>query len=182
MPYNARPGPGGTKVLTELVDPLTLSVPGSWISPAADASLADAIDQFGPQAPPLAGLLHAESLVASKSAIRLFAFQPEAPHVFVSVVSFSTPAATPLTPAAVAVIVARAKKLTQNVAVVGVQLPVGQVVQLQSSFVSQNTHLVVEVLVLIAGGRTLEIEMVSETDVAAIPPVFDQIAQSLRFG
>ncbi len=180
--YDPRPGPGGTKILTDPVDVLSLAVPNSWRTPASDAlTLPKEIDNFAGQAPPLAALLQAEGLVAQKSAIRLFAYQL-APSAFVSVVSFSSPAATPPTQSGIDAIVALARKKTSNVAVSGVRLPVGQVIKLDSTLTSQNQHIVVEVLVLVAGGRTMQIQMVSQTDAAAIPPLFDQIAQSLRLG
>jgi hypothetical protein len=182
-PYNPRPGPGGTRILTEPVDVLSVAVPNGWRSPATDAlTLPGEINQFAAQAAPMAALLTAESKVAEKSAIRLFAYQPVAPNAFVSVVSFSSPGATAPSQSAIDAIVALAKKKTSNVAVSGVKLPVGQVIKLDSTLVSDGHHLVVEVLVLVAGGRTIQIQMVSETDVVGIPPLFDQIAQSLRLG
>jgi hypothetical protein len=177
--YNARPGPGGTVLLTEPVDPLTLAVPAGWTSPAADGQLTDAIDLFAVQAPALAVLLRAEAQVATKAAVRLFAYQAATPNAFVSVVSFSSPGAAALTPASVAAVVAAAKR-SKNVAVGGVALPAGQALTLESSLVSQNKHVVVQVVVLVASGRTIEVEMVSETSAAGTPPLFDQIAQSIR--
>jgi hypothetical protein len=100
--------------------------------------------------------------------------------MFVSVVSFSSPDIKVLTSTAVAAILAEAKKKPSSVAVGSAQLPVGLVITLNSSYVSQKQPLVVEDLVLIAGGRTLLVEMVAETNVAGVPPVFGQIAQSLR--
>jgi hypothetical protein len=181
VPYGARPGPKGTKILTETVDQLTLAVPASWMSPAADElALPIRIDTFAQQAPPLSSLLQAEAQVAAEAAIRLFAYQPVAPAIFVSVVSFSSPDIPDLTPAGVAAMVAVAKKAPSTVAVTSAQLPVGLVLELNSSYVSQKQPIVIEDVVLIAGGRTLLIEMVAETNVAGVPPVFGQIAQSLR--
>jgi hypothetical protein len=180
--YNARPGPGGTRLLTEPVDPLTLAVPVGWTSPPADGTLSDAINSFAGQAPALAVLLRAEAQVAVKAAVRLFAYQAGAPNAFVSVVSFSAPGAAALTPASIAAIMKASQKLSKNVAVSGVQLPAGQALKLDSSLVSQKKHVVVEVVVLVSGGRTIEVEMVSETSVAGIPPLFAQLAQSIRLG
>ncbi|MDQ1394038.1 MAG: hypothetical protein QOF30_3015, partial [Acidimicrobiaceae bacterium] len=59
---------------------------------------------------------------------------------------------------------------------------VGAALKLNFSLVSQNRPVVVEVLILIAGGRSLVVEMVSETTTVGVPAVFDQIAQSLRLG
>src|SRR5580693_8339876 len=90
VPYAARAGPDGTKVLTETVDPLILSVPAGWMTPAADPlTLPKVLDQFAAQAPPLATALQAEGQVEQKAAIRLFAYQPTTPSAFVSVISFS---------------------------------------------------------------------------------------------
>jgi hypothetical protein len=181
--YNPRPGPGGTKILTEPVDVLSLAVPSNWRSPSSDAlTLPKEIDNLAAQAPPLAALLQAEGSVAEKSAIRLFAYQPAAPSAFVSVVSFSSPGATAPTQSGIDAIVALAKKKTANVAVSGADLPVGRVIKLDSALTSQNQHIVVEVLVLVAAGRTMQIQMVSETDAAGVPPLFDQMAQSLHLG
>jgi hypothetical protein len=145
-------------------------------------TLPDQIAKVAQQAPALAVLLQAEGQVAVKQAVRLFAYQPDPPHTFVSVLSFSSPGAKSPTPSDIDAIAAEASKKSASVAVSGQKLPVGEVIKLNSSLVSQNQHIVVEVLVLIAGGRTMEIQLVSETNVAAIPPVFDQIAQSLRLG
>jgi hypothetical protein len=183
LPYSARPGPNDTKILTEPVDPLTLAVPSSWTSPSADPlTLEDEINRFAGDAPALEALLKAEGAVAGKSAIRLFAYQPVAPHAFVSVISFSTPGVKDLSAASVNAISAAAKLKIKNVAVSGVQLPVGPALKLDSSLVSHKQPVVVETLVLIVGGRSLLIEMVSETNTAGVPVVFDQIAQSLRLG
>lgn len=180
VPYGARPGPKGTKILTESVDPLTLAVPAGWTAPPPDElSLPRQIDAFGVQAPPLAALLHAESQVAAEAGIRLFAYR-SAPAIFVSVVSFSSPGIKVLTPASVAAIVAEAHKKPSSIAVSGARLPVGLVIKLDSSYVSQAQPIVIEDVVLNAGGRTLLIEMVAETNVAGVPAVFGQIAQSLR--
>jgi hypothetical protein len=181
VPYGARPGPKGTKILTETVDQLTMAVPSGWMTPAADQqTLPGQIDAFAQQSPPLTALLQAEAQVASEAAIRLFAYQPAAPAMFVSVVSFSSPDVKALTSTAVAAIIALSKKKTSSVAVGSAHLPVGLVVTLNSSYVSQKQPLVIEDLVLIVAGRTLLVEMVAETDVAGVPPLFGQIAQSLR--
>jgi len=179
--YFARPGANGTKVLTETVDPLSLAVPDSWTAPAADPlTLPGVLDQFATQAPALAGVLQDEGQVEQKAAIRLFAYQPASPSAFVSVISFSSPTTKPFTAASIAAIVALAKKKTSSIAVTGVQLAVGDVLQLNSSAVVQNQPVVVEILVLVAAGRTMQIEMVAETNVAQVPPVFAQIEASLR--
>jgi hypothetical protein len=181
VPYFARSGPNGTTILTDAVDLLTLAVPAAWKTPAADQStLVGQLNQFAAQTPSLAPPLQSEIQAASEFAIRVFAYQPVAPHTFISIISFASPGINALTPASAAVEVAAAKTKSPNVAVSAVQLPVGTVLQLQSSYVSQNQPVVAEELVLISGGRTMLIEMVSETDVASYPPVFAQIAQSLR--
>lgn len=181
VPYQARPGPKGTKVLTEMVDELTLAVPAGWKSPAADGqTLPGVIDAFAQQALPLASLLQAERQVEAKSAIRLFAYQSEAPYTFVSVISLSSPGAKTLTASGVAAVVAVSKQRASNVAMSGQHLPVGEVLEVDSSFVSQAQPVVVEDLVLVVAGRTVLIQMVSETNVAGRPAVFAQIAQSLR--
>jgi hypothetical protein len=183
LPYSARPGPNDTRILTEPVDPLTLAVPNSWKSPAADPLvLNDELARFAQDAPALAGLLQAVVTLEGKSAIRLFAYQPVALQAFVLVTSYSTPTQKDLTAAVVDTLAGAAKVRTKGAAVSGVQLPVGAALKLNFSLVSQNRPVVVEVLILIAGGRSLVVEMVSETTTVGVPALFDQIAQSLRLG
>lgn len=180
IPYTARPGPGATTVLTESVDPLTLSVPNTWHAPAADPfSLPAVVNAFAAQAPALASPLQSVAALESKSGIRLFAYLPVPPYAFVSVVSFSSPGAMPYTPASVTAIEALAANHPSGVAVSGEALPAGEALDLRSSTVVQNQGVAIEILVLVASGRTIEITMVGETDTAAFPPVFQQIAQSL---
>ncbi len=183
LPYSARPGPNDTRILTEPVDPLTLAIPNSWKSPAADPLvLHDELARFAQDAPALDGLLQAVVTLDGKSAIRLFAYQPVAPHAFVSVTSFSTPTQKDLTASVVDTLAGAAKVRTRGAAVSGVQLPVGSALKFNFSLVSQNRPVVVEVLMLILGGRSLVVEMVSETTTVGVPALFDQVAQSLRLG
>lgn len=177
--YSPRRGPGGTTILTETVDPLSVAVPNGWTAVPADAqTLPGRVDDFARQAPSLATLLQAQSVNAVKAAIRLFAYRPSPPFAFISVLSYSSPGAVPLTPDTVAAVVAATKKVP-NVALSGEQLPVGEVLKLDSSPVVSGQHLVVEVRVLVSAGRTLLIEMASEVTAAGIPPLFGQLATSL---
>jgi hypothetical protein len=179
-PYAARPGANGTKTLTETIDPVSLAVPEDWKTPVADAQTLPAdLDAFGTQAPSLASILHTEADFAGKGAIRLFAYRPTSPFAFVSVTSYAQPSAAPLTPDLVAAAVAAAKKKSRGAAVSGVQLPLGLAIKVDTNFVSQKQPVVVEFLVLVQSGRRLIILLVSETNVPALPQVFDQIAQSL---
>ncbi|MGH9124352.1 MAG: hypothetical protein ACRDZ8_06450, partial [Acidimicrobiales bacterium] len=155
LPYTARPGPGGTTVLTESVDPLTLSVPDSWHAPAADPfSLPPVINAFAAQAPALASPLQSVVALETKSGIRLFAYAPAPPYAFVSVISFSSPSAKPYTPESIAAIEALAQKQPSGLTVGGESLPVGEVLDLRSSVVVQKQDVAIEILVLIEGGRT----------------------------
>ncbi|HEX3542073.1 MAG TPA: hypothetical protein VHT75_16695 [Acidimicrobiales bacterium] len=177
--YSPRGGPGGTTILTETVDPLSVAVPNGWKAVPADAqTLPTRIDDFAKQAPSLATLLQAQSAAAVKAAIRLFAYRPAPPFAFISVLSYSSPGAVPLTPATVTAVVAAAKKVP-NVALSGEQLPVGEVLKFDSSPATGGQHLVVEVRILVSAGRTLLIEMASEVSAAGIPPLFGQLATSL---
>ncbi len=63
------------------------------------------------------------------SAVRLFAYQPVAPHAYVSVVSYSSAGATAVSPLEAASIVAAVNKGAPNVVSTGTQLPVGPGVQ-----------------------------------------------------
>jgi hypothetical protein len=181
--YNARPGPGGVRLLTEPVDLLTLAVPSSWQTPAPDPlKLPALIAGLAAQAPPLTRLLQAVAQQSQLAGVRLFAFQPMAPQAFVSVVSFSSPGIVTPTPAVVDALAAQARKKSPNLGVSAVQLPVGRVLKLDSVVTTQKQPVAVEVLVIYAGGRTMEIEMVAETTSAQVPPVFDQIAHSLHLG
>jgi hypothetical protein len=183
LPYSARPGANGTKILTEAVDPLTLSVPESWKSPpAVPLTLHDEINGLAQDAPALQGLLQAEAKVAGKSAIRLFAYQPVAPHALVWVTSFSAPGTKDLTADGVDALATAVRRRSTNLTVTGVQLPVGSVLKLDSSLVVDKQAVAVETLILTSGGRFLLVEMVSETNSAGVPAIFDQIAQSLRLG
>lgn len=180
-PYGARPGPNGTKILTETIDPVTLAVPNSWKTPVADAQTLPAeLDAFGAQAPSLAAILHTEADFAGKSAIRLFAYQPVKPFAFVAVTSYATPGATPLTPDLVTAAVAGTRKKSPGSAVSGVQLPLGLALKVDTSLVSQKQPVVLEFLVLVVSGRRVIILLVSETNVPALPQVFEQIASSVR--
>ncbi len=179
--YGARSGPNATKLLTETIDPLTLGVPNTWVTAASDQlTLPGEIDNFAAQAPPFAGLLKVERQAAVKSAIRMFAYQPSAPPAYVSVVSMSSPGVAPLTPAAASALVALAnKQKTPNAVVSGVQLPIGQVVKSDSTLVVQKQRVAVENLIVIVTGRTILVQIVTETATTATPPLFAQIAQSL---
>jgi hypothetical protein len=179
--YGARPGPNGTKLLTETIDPLTLAVPGGWVTAATDQlTLPSEIDNLAAQAPPLAALLKIERQAAVKSAIRVFAYQPTAPPSYISVVSLSSPGVAPLTAASASALVALAnKQKTPNAVASGAQLPVGQVVKTDSTLVVQKQRVAVEDLIVITAGRTILVEMVTETSTATTPPLFAQIAQSL---
>lgn len=185
--YAPRPGPGGTTILTEPVDLISLAVPRGWNAISADSNtLPLALNNLAQQMPPLAALLQAESTVAAKAAIRLFAYQPDAPYAFLSVISFSSPSAQLLTPANVAAAVAASKKLSSGAVVSGAQLPLGLALQLDSSEVSENQHVVSELLILVVAGgrlgptRTVMLQMVSGVTAAGVPPVFAQIAKTLR--
>jgi hypothetical protein len=181
VPYGATAGPQGTKILTERVDPLRLAVPAGWLTPSPDQeTLPVQIDAFAQQAPPLASLLYAEGHVATEAAIRVFAYQPTAPAMFVCVVSYSTPGSKALTPAAAAAVVTALQRKPSKVGVTSAQLPAGSVVELYSAFVSQKQPVLVEDVLLVATGRTMLIEMVGETNGVSPPAVFGQIAQSLR--
>ncbi|HEX3425719.1 MAG TPA: hypothetical protein VHT30_06275 [Acidimicrobiales bacterium] len=182
IPYSAHTGPGATIVLTESVDPLTLAVPASWRTPAADpVTLTKVVMAYEAQAPALGAPLQAVIDVEKESGIRLFAYQPAAPHAFVSVISFSSPTAKPFTPSLVAAAEALAAKKTKGVAVAGQALPAGEALTFKTSTVVQNQPVVVEIYIWVEGGRTVEVQLVSETNVAAFPPLFDQIAASVRF-
>ena len=177
--YSPRRGPGGTTILTETADPLSVAVPNSWTAVPADAQTLPAkIDDFAKQAPSLATLLPAQSAAAVKAAVRLFAYRPAPPFAFISVISYSSPGAVPWTAATVAAVVAATKKVP-NVALSGEQLPVGEVLKIDSSPVAGGQHLVVEVRILVSAGRTVLIEMASEVSAAGIPPLFGQLATSL---
>jgi hypothetical protein len=179
--YAPRRGPGGATILTEPVDLVTLAIPPGWKSLSADQNtLPDALAKLEGQMPSLASLLQAEAVIAAKAAIRLFAYQPVAPFAFLSVISYSTPSAHPLTPAVVAASVEVSKKFTSGVAVSGVQLPLGEALQLESSQVSQNQHLVSDLLIVVVAGRTVMLQMVSGVTAPGVPTVFSQIAQTLR--
>ena len=179
--YGARPGPNGTKLLTETIDPLTLAVPSGWVTAATDQlTLPAEIDRLAALALPLAGLLKVERQAAVKSAIRVFAYQPTAPPSYVSVVSMSSPGVVPLTPASASALVALAnRQKASNAVATSAQLPVGQVVKSDSTLVVQKQRVAVEDLVVIITGRTILVEMVTETSTTAPPPLFAQIAQSL---
>jgi len=180
-PYAARPGPNGTRILTETIDPVVLAVPDDWKTPVADAQTLPAdMDAFGAQAPSLKSILHTEADFAGKGAVRLFAYRPVKPFAFVSVTSYATPSAAPLTPQLVAAAVSAARRKSRAAAVSGVQLPLGLAIKVDTSLVSQKQPLVVEFLVLVQSGRRLIILMVSETNVPALPQFFDKVAQSLR--
>ncbi|MDQ6617210.1 MAG: hypothetical protein M3083_21315 [Actinomycetota bacterium] len=180
-PYAARAGPGGTKILTETVDPLILTVPESWMAPAADVrTLPGVLDHFAGQVPALASSLDAQIPVAEKSAIRLFAYQPAVPHAFVSVVSFAAPSAKPLTKSAVDAVVAIDRARVPNAPVSEVDLAVGPALKTDTSVVVQKQPVAIEQLIFNAGGRSILVEMVSETVTGGPPPVFALIAQSLR--
>jgi hypothetical protein len=179
VPFTARPGPNGATILQETVDPLSLTVPGTWKAPSPDAlTLPQELATFAQAAPALAGLLAAQSTVAAKNGIRLFAYQQASPAAFVSVLSYSTPSATDLTPAVVAA-VAGATKPGHGLAVSGEALPVGEVLKIDSSPVVGKQHLLVEVVVLVSMGRTIVIQLASEVNTAGIPPLFGEIGQSL---
>jgi hypothetical protein len=180
-PYAPRPGPNGTKILTETIDPLSLAVPGDWMAPAADQqTLPGELDAFAARAPALAAILHTESDYAHRAAIRIFAYQPMVPFAFVSVLSYASPSTKSLTADSVAAVAAASrKKKPTGAALSGVELPIGPALKVDSSMVSKKQTLVVELVTLVAGGRTTLVLMVSETNVPAIPQVFDQIARSL---
>ena len=181
-PYASRPGPNGTKILTETIDPLSLAVPSDWMAPAADQqTLPGALDAFAAQAPALAAILHTESDYAHRAAIRIFAYQPVTPFAFVSVLSYASPSTKPLTAESIAAVTAasKQKKKPTGAALSGVELPIGPALKVDASMVSKKQTLVVELVTLVAGGRTTLVLMVSETNVPAIPQVFDQIARSL---
>lgn len=179
--YTPRRGPGGTTILTEPVDLVSLAIPRGWKALSPDENtLPNALGALGRQMPPMASLLQAEAVVAAKAAVRLFAYQPSAPYAFLTVISYSSPSATPLTPAVVAASVAASKKLTSGVAVSGEQLPLGEALRLDSTVSSQNQHLVSELLILVVASRTLMVQMVSDVSTPGIPAVFSQIARSLR--
>jgi hypothetical protein len=181
-PYAARPGPNGTKILTETIDPLSLAVPSDWTAPAADQlTLPGELNAFAAQAPALATILHTESEYAHRAAIRLFAYQPVTPFAFVSVLSYASPSTKSLTAESVAAVAAASmKKKPKGTVLSGVELPIGPALKVDSSMVSKKQTLVVELVTLVADGRTTLVLMVSETNVPAIPQVFDQIARSLR--
>lgn len=182
IPYSAHAGPNGTVDLTESVDQLTLSVPATWKAPAADpVTLTKVVMAYEAQAPALASPLQAVADVENESGIRLFAYQPAPPHAFVSVTSFSSPTAKPFTPSLVAAIEALAAKRTKGVAVGGQPFPAGEALTFKTSTVVQNQPVVVEIYIWVEGGRTVEVQLVSETNVAGFPPLFDQIAASVRF-
>ena len=177
--YQARPGPNGTKLLTEPVDPLTLAVPTSWTAAAADEiTLPDDITRFAQQAAPLAALLQAQKLTAVKGGVRLFAYQPTAPQAFVMVVSSYSPGAAPLTASGVSAMVSATKK-TPNVAVTGATLPVGQVLKVDQTSVAQKQRVAVEAIYVGSPDRLIVVEMAAVADTAGPPALFAQIAQTI---
>jgi hypothetical protein len=180
-PYAPRPGPNGTKILTETIDPLSLAVPSDWMAPPADQqTLPGELDAFAAKAPALAAILHTEADYAHRAAVRIFAYQPVTPFTFVSVLSYASPSTKSLTAESVAAVVAASKKTKPTgAALSGVELPIGPALKTDSSMVSKKQTLVIELVTLVAGGRTTLVLMVSETNVPAIPQIFDQIARSL---
>ena len=177
--YQARPGPNGTKLLTEPVDPLTLAVPASWTTAVADEiTLPDDINRFAQQAAPLAALLQAQQPTAVKGGIRLFAYQPTAPQAFVMVLSSYSPGAAPLTAAEVNAVASAAKK-TPNATLTGATLPVGQVLKADQTAVAQKQRVAVEVIYIGSPDRVIVVEMATVTTTAGPPALFAQIAQSI---
>ena len=177
--YQARPGPNGTKLLTEPIDPLTLAVPTSWTVAAADEiTLPDDITRFAKQAPPLAALLQAQRQTAVKGGVRLFAYQATAPQAFVMVVSSYLPGAAPLTASGVSAIVSATKK-TPNVVVTGASLPVGQVLKLDETSVAQKQRVAIEMIYIGSPDRLIVVEMASVATTAEPPAFFAQIAQTI---